>query len=426
MNLQKNYFKKLQNILILLVGLFLSLFNFSPVFGESLQSNNFIIEDASVTTGSGIFDSTNYSLAGSMGEITSDDRLMSGTYELTGGEAGGVVASVPKITCFETTTTNITTSCLSLPNSKGMQGECGSPGCFNKAKIEIDNQNNPYDTLYLVKIEKLTDNTTYYLKSDHTLGLSFTISNFMTKCAIEGKDLNNPGCDTNTDSDWNPALQSSNVFYLTDNTEYRASVSALNGDFTGTDFSPTANTITKMQSIGLDIDVGPASTPDVNSNAPYTINLSEISPLTPYTAPNLIWLDLASNNSKGLSVYIKDTNNGLFSISKNATIPSENEDLSLDPNFNGGYGVKVYNGNTTQTALGPLQRAASYNTVSDDFVGSLLSTNKLLFFTNDSGENKGEIMNGRGGIMVKARATASTPISSDYSDDIYFTIIGNY
>jgi len=411
---------------VLFLGFSMLMFNLIPVLSENLQSTNFIIEDASITSGSEILNSNNYSLAGSIGEITSDDRLMSGSYEIKGGFPNGIIANVPKITCFETNTTSSTTTCISLINNKGMQGECGSPGCYNKAKIEIDSQNNPYDTLYLVKIGNLTDNTTHYLKSDHTLGLTYTTNNFLTKCAIEGKDLNNPNCNENGDAEWNSNLQSTNMFYLSDNTTYQASVSALNGDFTGTGFSSATSANTVMQSVGLDIDVGPTTEPNINNNAPYNINLSDISLLTATTSVNLVWLDMLSNNPKGFSIYTRDTNNGLFSSNKNATIPSENEDLSVDLNHNGGFGIKVYNGNTTETALGPLNKATGFNTINEDTVGSLSTTNKLLFFTNDSNGNKGEILNGRGAILIKARATATTPISSDYSDIIYFSIMGNY
>jgi len=76
--------------------------------------------------------------------------------------------------------------------------------------------------------------------------------------------------------------------------------------------------------------------------------------------------------------------------------------------------------------LGPLNKSSLFDTGSADFVGSLTTTNKLLFFTDDANTNKGELLDGRGAILLKARATAAIPSSSDYADNLYFTIIGNF
>ena len=169
---------------------------FTKIKAEDLQSNDFEIKDAGISNSQGTLDSSSLSLIGSMGNVVSDVRLTSGTYEINSG-SGTNLLNVPKIQCFETNSIASNTNCLSLPNNNGMQGECGGFGCYSKAKIEIDPQGNPFDTLYLVKVLDITDNVTYYLKSDHTLALTYTISNFLSKCAIEGKDSQNQDCDEN-------------------------------------------------------------------------------------------------------------------------------------------------------------------------------------------------------------------------------------
>ena len=418
--------KKINQVFVTLSCILCTFCNVASVFSENLQSTNYTIEDASIVSGSEALTSSNYSLISSVGEIAADARFSSGSYEIKNGFPNGIVADVPKITCFETSSNTSTTNCISLPNNQGMQGECGKPGCYNKAKIEIDTQNNPFDTLYLVKVTNITDNISYYLKSDHTLGLTYNSSNYLTKCAIEGKDIINPDCDNNTSPDWNSTLQSTNIFYLSDNSEYQATVSALNGDFTQTSFGPKANTTTSVLSLGFDINIGPATAPESSNSTPYNINLSEIALLPVTTSSDLIWLSMESNNPSGFNLYIKDTNSGLYSVNKNATIPSEDEDLAVDANINGGYGVKIYNGNTTQLTLGPLNKSNTFDTAGIDQVGALSTINKLLFFTNNFDSNKGEILNGKAAVVLKARATANTPISSDYSDDIYFTIVGEF
>ena len=71
-------------------------------------------------------------------------------------------------------------------------------------------------------------------------------------------------------------------------------------------------------------------------------------------------------------------------------------------------------------------KAIGYNTSVENEVGSLTTANKLLFSTNTSETGKGEIYNGRGAIVFKVKTKVTTPITSDYTDELYFTIIGNY
>jgi len=398
--------------------------SFINIKAEDLQSTEFEIKDAGISNSQGTLDSSSLSLIGSLGSIVNDVRLTSGTYEINSG-SGVNLLNVPKVQCFETNTIGNNTNCLSLPNSNGMQGECGGFGCYSKAKLEIDAQENPFDTLYLVKILDVTDNITYYLKSDHTLGLTYTISNFLSKCAIEGKDSSNPDCDQESDSGWNINLQSTNIFYLDSQKSYSASVKALNGDYTETTFGNSINTDTTAQALALDLDIGPSNEPNIESSQPYNINIMQGTGYQAVqTSTDLLWFNFNTNNPNGFDFYVKDKYNGLYSQTKNVTIPSVNSNLATDNDA--GYGIKIFGDNITQTTLGPLLKSIGYNTSGENEVGSLTTANKLLFSTNTSETGKGEIYNGRGAIVFKVKTQVTTPISGDYTDELYFTIIGNY
>lgn len=426
MNIPMFKFKNIAFRLALLTLLTISIGTIQSINAEDLESGNFKIQDATINNGGILLNSTSYSLIGSLGDIGNDTRLTNGTYAIKSGLEQEII-SVPKVQCFETNSNTDNTECLSLPNQKGMIGECGGFGCYSKAKIEIDSQGNPYDTLYTVMIINTTDNIIYYLKSDHTLSLTQSISNYLSKCAIEGKDENNPDCDQIGDSGWSANLQSTNVFYLEPNKTYETRIKALNGDYTETPYSQSKTTTTTSQTISLDIDIGSNNESTVENSSPYTVNiLSGIGYQTVQTATNLIWFDFNSNNPNGFNFYINSNNHGLFSSTTSGIIPSEDEDISTDLNNNGGYGIKIYNGNTTQQSLGPLIKSSIYNTAGENIVGAVMGLNKLLFSTSNLNSNNGEILNGRGAIILKARTYITLPIAGDYTDELFFTIIGDF
>ena len=396
---------------------------FQFVVAETLSSPNFTIQDATLNSGGQALTSSSFSMLSAIGDYTADSRLISGSYELKSGFPNGILANVPKIKCFETTTTSSDTSCLTFPTNNGAVGECGYSGCFNRAKIEIDNQDNPSDTLYLVRI--VSDNT-YYLKSDHTLSKTYDSSNFLTKCQIEGKDINNPNCDAIGDSGWNATLQSFNVLGLSNSTTYTASALALSGDFTGTRYCDPLSATTAAPQLFFDLDTAGESNPTAETTAPYVISLGAIQYAFSTTATNLLWFNMASNLPEGFNVYIKSQHSGLYSASKNVTIPSESEDLATDSNNNGGFGIKTFNFSPSQSGLGPLLRSATYDTGSVNAVGALSSTNTQLFYTNNSSGNRGELLDGRGAVYFKGRASVSAPPSGDYSDTLTTIIVGNF
>lgn len=390
------------------------------VSAQELSSTNYKILDPTIDSGGGASDSTNYSILQSLGNPTADARLTSGSYALGSGFPSGIQANVPLVRCAEATTTTASPSlCLYFPNANGAQGECGTPGCYSRIKFEIDHQNNPIDTLYLVSMTDTVTSTVYYVQSTHTLATNYDINDYLTICGHEGRDpRTGSGCVTGGDPQWNATLQRYNVYGLTPGRQYSVAVRALSGDFTETQYSPAVNVTLEYPTLSLDIDTGTLISS--NNAGPHVISLGVLVPNTVVTATNRIWLDLGTNILSGLSTYVRDTNGAL--VNGGSTIPSQTEDLNVDAGANGGYGLK--NINSTETSLGPLQDGSTYITANSTSVGAMSTTNTLIYFTDILSTNQGQINGGRGGIEVKARSIPADS-SGSYSDIITFTMLAN-
>jgi len=407
--------------LISTIVIFITLFVLLPgniIYAQSqeLTSSNYKILDPTVDAGGGVSTSTNYDLIFSV-EPTADARLTSSSYAIGSGFPNGKLANVPKIRCAESTTTSGTTTCINFPNANGAQGECGTPGCYDRIKVEIDHQNNPIDTLYLVSL--VLSGTTYYVQSDHTLSATFDINDFMTICGLEGKDTRTGSdCENSAGGQWNADYQSYNVYGLRPGATYTVSAAALSGDFTGTQFGPTTNVTLEYPRITFDIDIAGTGGVATETAAPYSIALGTLT-TSPSTATNRIWLDLNTNVIEGMATYVKDVNDGLLSGAN--LIPSSFEDLAVDTD--GGYGLKVET--STQSALGPIVRSSNYDTFGGNEVGGLSTVYSSIFSSYTSSPNTGQVSGGRTSTMVKAKIITSTPAGL-YTDTIIFLMITNF
>ncbi len=411
--------KKIVNLITTITLLNFVFLSHTTKFSAQLESDNYTILDSQIDSGGGAGDSTsgNYSLLQSLGNPTADARLTSGSYAMGAGFPNGIIANVPKITCAETDTT--TGGTCYFPNSYGAQGECGSPGCADRAKVEIASQANPIDTLYLVILEDTDTSTTYYVQSDLSISTTYDINDYMTKCTFEGRDTRDASCDDSSSTAI--AKQRYNILGLRPGTTYNVSSRALSGDFTETQIGPSSSFTTEHVTLILDIDIGTSST--VETDPVYKIDLGVLPINSGVTSTDTIWLDMGTNNPGGLNVYTKDLYDGLKNTNTTTTIPSEAEDVYSDPNSNGGYGLKTNYSN--QTRLGPLQKAALYDTATANEVGNLSSTlEQLLFYTSSTASTDGQITEGRGGLSVKAK-TPSAIEGGNYEDTIIFTMTTN-
>jgi hypothetical protein len=385
---------------------------------QYLDSTNYRIVDSTLDSGGGVSTGTNFDLLASLGNPTADARLTSTTYAIGSGFPNGIQANVPLLRCAEANTNSGSTVCLNFPNANGAQGECGTPGCYDRIKFEIDHQNNPIDALYLVSLLNTTTATQYYLQSDHTIATTYDIADYMTICAHEGKDIRSgSGCAILSDPLWDVDLQSTNIYGLTPGHTYEVRVRALNGDFTESMYSPAITETLEYPVLTMDLDIGTSSS--VDNSAPYSVPFGTLELNTVKTATDRIWLDLNTNLVNGVNLYVRDQNSGLNDGA--STLGSDSEDLDVDPDADGGYGLKI--DTSTQTSLGPIQRGSTYNTLNTNQVGALTTSNALIFFTDTTGVNKGPIAGGRVSISVKALLKGS--FTSTLSDRIIFSMIAN-
>lgn len=381
----------------------------SPILATDLDSTNYKIVGATTTTGGGLGDSVsgNYSIMNSLGTITADPRNYSYNYRLQQDPSANFLAAQPSIQCFETTT-NGTTNCLTGPSeleSGGMVAICGTGGCYDKARFEINGNNNPTDTLYAVAIS--TDN--FANDTKYIDGATFRPED------ASNHDIN----DFRTKSYWES--ETFNIQGLNSNTLYYIKITALDGDFTQSDYSVPTSTTTGAGSIYFDIDIAPTSGTTTESDAPYDIAFSGTDDLVAGAAAtkasSLIWMDIDSNSSGGVAIIGLAKNAGLYSATTSQTITSQNANLDTS---NEGFGLQsFYIHNDSSSYFGNLTAMTNYD-------GNINNVGEISTTANKIYEGNGPIQNGRVALYLIAKAGTDKTPATDYSDELYFILVPRY
>jgi hypothetical protein len=388
----------------------------SPVSADNLNSTNYQLVDPEVEAISGTAASSQYKSLFGGGSGIYQGNVSSSLYHLGSGQGYTFMANVPKITCFETVSIAVNSSCTTLDSSNGMQGICGDTGCYDRAFIEIDTQENPADTLYSIEISP--DNfVTRYIVSGGTRTLKSVetkaLSDYLTKTQWEA-------------SPW----QKGNILGLIPDQSYQVRVTALQGDFTESSFSPTKTAETATTYATLDLDI--ATDFNTENNAPYAYNLGKIageSYLLSSTA--LIKADFSTNAQTGVELYVQDQYSGLKSLSTNYLLASTTEDLSLPANGDG-FGLQVANQTESAGSLGKTILDANYAHTGTT-VGSVSSAaaKRIACVRQNSGDScsagLGTWVSGASVLLkVGVRASFAAPPVNDFQDQLQFTLIGNW
>lgn len=380
-----------------------------PVYATDLNSANYKIVGITTNSGGGITDSANYSLMTIAGEISANPSSYSSSYKMNLDPSANFVAEIPTLQCFETNTDAETTQCMTAPAevlNGGMQAACGVPGCYDRARFEINPMTNPSDTLYSAEIS--TDNFVSDIKC-------INASTFTPKT-----DLCNIN-DFRNESYWENELF--NIVGLTSGTTYYIRVTALHGDFTQSNYSKTMQATTSPASITFDIDIADVNGISTESNSPYSISFSGSDRLTAgafaVTAHNLIWLDLDTNAYGGASVIQFGKYGGLYSPTANYNIASANEDLDVMNAEGFGFQNHYINFTNSSSLTGSITAETNY-AGSGNVVG-MIGQNAIRIYLAD-----GSVSNGRMGVYVKARAGMTAPPATDYGEDIFFTVVPLY
>jgi len=372
------------------------------IYADDIDSTNYKIKDLTVgASGEGDQSSSNYRLLQSIGDDLNDDRFSSTNYKLGVGVAYNWMATAPSIKCFETTSEGSTSCDDADANPDGMVMICGDGGCYDKARFELNSENNPSDTLYSIQIT--TD--AGWGSWDYIDGATFMIEN------ESNHDIN----DYLTESSWEGTASSINVLGLDQDTTYYLRATALHGDFTESDPGPDANTSTAEPQISFDIDIDGTGGSSSETASPYSIDLGVIELGSVTTATDLIWMDFGTNLGEGAKIFVRDSYSGLYSSSESYTLSSSDADLDSNP----GYGLVEYS--SSETYLGPLSVESSFGN-GGNIVGGISNSIYSEPIYNSSSE---PLYGGRCGLYVKARPEEATPHSDDYTDTIIMTVGGD-
>lgn len=343
-----------------------------------------------------------YMLMESIGDSFNDERFESSNYKLGVGHGYTFTANVPEISYFQT-------------DDAAMVNICGTGGCYNRARFEIDANDNPTDTLYLIEITDDNWTTIYCLDgSTHQPKAiaSKTINDYITKSSWET-------------GSWTEA----NILGLSQDTQYKIRAKALHGDFTESEAGPEQTEDTTDPYISFDINISGDTWQ--SSTAPYEISIGEISTTGPSTASNLIWLDIDTNAVNGATISVRDENQSLLSAATGGHIDSESEDLASEDE---GYGLKIDTSKRLPASGQPgfVRESTTYNTAGAHEVGALASGPTVILCTiEETGGNcstgvGSPVDGGRAAIWIKVRASVTNPAAGDYADSITFTSVGTF
>lgn len=259
---------------------------------------------------------------------------------------------------------------------------------YDRLHVVINPSGNPSDALFAIAISDDNFVTTQYVKADQAIGDTLTYTDYLT--------LSGWGSGAGFD-----------VLGLTAGTSYQVKVKAMQGNFTESGYGPTASASTVNPTLSFDIDV--AAT-DSSTSPPYLLNLGTLLGGTITTAGNKIWVSIETNGYSGAQVYGASQNGGLLSNSTSYLLAATTGNLA---GLSEGFGVQ--GSSATQSSGGPLTIVSPYDGTSDT-VGAVATTYQTLFSTSSP------ITAGRGSLLVKAKASNSTPAKEDYQE--IFTVIG--
>jgi hypothetical protein len=305
--------------------------------------------------GVGVGDSSNYSISGIAGEVSGANETGS-TYDLGPGLQFTRQSNTPAAPTF------------SNPGSS-----------YNKLQFILSSGSNPSDTLYAIAISNDNFATTNYIQADNTVGATAVYQTYTAWGGGSG----------------------AYVIGLAANTTYKIKVRAVQTKYTESAFSAEASATTTTPSVTYDLDV---STTDSETSAPYTVAFGQLALGSVTTPTTKVWVDLATNAEQGAFVYVYSNSAGLLSSSTGHTITSATGDLA---SASEGFGLQV--STATQTSGGPLVAVSPYNGAGEN-VGVLDTTTRTIFQSSSA-----SIVGGRGSVLLKAKASASTPGASDYS-----------
>lgn len=335
------------------------------LFAATPTSTNYTLKTYDLGSGGATSTSTNYGLQAGTGS-QSGTAQTSASYSTQSNGRGVVNVAVPPAP--------------SLTNPANY---------YDRLRLVVATGGNPSDTKYLIVVS--TDNfaTTKYVQTDNSLGLSQAIANYQTYSAWGG-------------------ASGFLIVGLTASTTYQVKVKALQGKYTGSAFGPTATAATVAPSVSFSLATTLTATP------PFTVGFTNLTAGVVTTGNANALINLTSNANNGGSVYVRDTNAGLYSALANTTIASSSTDLT---SASSGYGGQITS--VSQSSGGPLTSQSPFNGMSNT-VGAFTNVLQPILTT------AAPITTGSGTLTLKAKVGALTPSATDYADTITLVAAMNF
>ncbi|MEO6761588.1 MAG: hypothetical protein ABI220_04415 [Candidatus Saccharimonadales bacterium] len=340
------------------VGLFL--------FGITPSSTNFMLRSYDIGSGGiGSSSSTSYRLNGDTGE-QSGTLQSSTTYGVVSGVNTTMNASVP----VAPTLTN--------PSNY-----------YDRLKLILNPGTSPSDTKYLIAISSNNFVTTNYVQADHSVAGSQVIANYQTYTSWGGSS-------------------GFLILGLTPSTSYKVKVKALQGNFSGSAFGPTAGASTVATSLSMGLST------TLNPTPPFPVGFPSLTAGSVVAGSADAIIALTSNANNGGTVYTRSANAGLLSVQAGNTITSATTNLS---SATSGYGAIVIA--NSQVSGGPFTALGPFNGSANN-IGALTTTLQPIL------TSVGPISGGSGTVRFMAKSSTITPSASDYSDTVTFVIAMNF
>lgn len=382
----------------------------TTVAQQLLEGTNFNIIAPNVSSGGDRLtnEDGSYEIFASLGDAISDPRIHSDSYRLLTGEAI-FEPNVPSIQCFETDTDG-SSDCETGPeflNDHGMTRVCGPNGCYDRARFEINPNDNPEDTLYGIQISedefdediRYIDGTTLMPKE------SRTIDDYKTKESWEEETFNILGLDADT--------------------EYQIRLTALNGNLTESVPSMVSEVTTALPTMEFKIGLARETDEEINYNPPHDIIFDESFKITRggsvVDSERLIWNLINTNSQGGVTAVQKGDHGGLHNSTADYTIDSLTGNLAAETE---GIGLKIQDVSQlyydTDGILSSITKEADYSSEENEHDVGIIDTVFRKIYHSD-----GPVHTGETSLEVKTRAGLATPVGN-YGEDITFLLIPKY
>jgi len=323
-------------------------------------STHYQIQNYSFGSGSTNSASTNFGLNGVAGEVEFGQPFSS-SYQLGSGLTYMMKANVPGAPT------------LATPNNS-----------YDRILFIINTSNNPSDTTYALQISTSSDFSTgvNYIKQDGTVGSSLTTADYLTYAGWGG-------------------ASGSYVTGLTSGTTYYIRTKARQGDFTESEYGPTASITTQTPALTFTIDNPAITFNNLNSGNSYTDSTQSDT------------LTTTTNAINGYTIYGRETQ--ALTTTGGGTISDYLSPNSAPTAWSGlGFGYT-----TSDTTLGGSGGANRFNN-GTDYAG---------FGTSVPGDpvddNTGPVSGDAKTVSYRVTVNNATPAGT-YRNTIIYTIVPTY